>query len=107
MRQTNITEQVIARYAAGNEAFVLDDSYRNYDSNLIVEDLQLHEIKGYLEKRADLRGGYVYYDYDEGGISTLWVIGVKVRHHKVLTTKGLVFIRNNSGRYDVHEFWRQ
>ncbi len=76
-------------------------------AGLIIEDLQLSEIKRYLEKRIDLQGGYVSYDYNEGGISTLWVTKTGKSRRRCIITKGLVFIRNKSGSYDVHEFWRQ
>ncbi len=107
MQHINITAGMLEEYSAGQYEAVLDDTYRNYDSRLIAEDLQLYEIKGYLEERADLKGGYVSYDYDEGGISTLWVTRVKIVYRRAIIMKGLVFISNKSGRYDVHEFWRQ
>ena len=108
MRQVNITAEMLAKMSPNDERSVLDDPYYNYDSKLVIEDLEAHELKHYLERRPDIvQGSYGYYDYDEYGISTFWITRTKIRHRRVITTKGLFIVRNKAGSYDVHEFWRK
>ena len=108
MRQINITAEMLAKMSSNSEKALLDDMYQNYDGKLIAEDLALNELTHYLVKRSDIvQGSYGYYDYDKYGISTFWIKRVKIRHRRVITTKGLFIVRNKSGSYDVHEFWRK
>ena len=108
MRQVNITAEMLAKMSSNSEKALLDDMYQNYDSKLIAEDLALNELTHYLVKRSDIvQGSYGYYDYDKYGISTFWIKRAKIRYRRVITTKGLFIVRNKSGSYDVHEFWRK
>ena len=91
-------------------AEMLEDTYCNYDSEIVAEDLQVGEVREYLERRSDIvQGGVVSYTYDpedKTKVLTLIVNNVTEIGANLLQPRGFVVIRNLKGSYDIHEFWR-
>ena len=95
-----ITDEMVDDYEARNGERVLDDLYSNYDSKLVCENLLEADVRSYLETRPDIvLGGVGTYTNDDYGVSTAMV-------SKPDMLRGFVIIRNLSGSYDIHEYWR-
>ena len=102
-----ITEAELEKYIAEHQTDILSDLYTNYDSKIAAEDLSLGALRRYFEMREDVvRGAVVSYNSDAEGVTTMMVTKSKAVDGRAQWQKGFLVIRNLSGSYDIHEFWR-
>ena len=91
-------------------AEMLEDTYCNYDSEMVAEDLLTHGVQAYLERRSDIvQGSVVSYTYDpedETKVLTLIIGKAEETGPNLLQHRGFMVIQNLQGSYDIHEFWR-
>lgn len=102
-----ITEAELEKYIAEHQTDILNDLYYNYDSRIAAEDLSLDALHRYFEMCGDVvRGAEVSYNSDAYGLATMMVTKSKAVDGRAQWQKGFLVIRNLSGSYDIHEFWR-
>ena len=102
-----ITEAELEKYIAEHQTDILSDLYYNYDSRIVAEDLSLDALRRYFEMREDVvRNAEASYNSDAYGLATMMLTKSKLINGSAQWQKGFLVIRNLSGSYDIHEFWR-
>ena len=102
-----IMKTELTEYIAIHQAEILDDVYHNYDSKIVAEDLSQYAVRMYFEMRENIvRNAEVSYNTDAEGVTTMMVTKSKAVDGRAQWQKGFLVIRNLSGSYDIHEFWR-
>ena len=89
-----------------SNAAVLEEAYKYYDSELIVENLSFRGLGKFFHKVLNWSEYVCVYADDEKGIAQITFFKGKKIYKKAIITDGYMAIRNLSGSYDVHHFWR-